>query len=56
MEFTALIQILVGLGIVGGMWRLNWTVAAMCADLKTLLSRVDDHESRLRVQEEKHGA
>jgi hypothetical protein len=56
MEITEAVQILVGLGIVGGMWRLNSSVAALTARLEALLPRVDDHERRLRRIERPNNA
>jgi hypothetical protein len=52
MNPEVIFQIIVGLGMIGGMWRLTREVASLASTLKHYTERTQDHEIRLRVVEQ----
>lgn len=51
MEVGLIFQLIVGLGMIGGMWKLVREVASLSATLKMYVCRTEDHEVRLRLLE-----
>lgn len=58
MTTEIIFQVIVGLGMIGGMWRLTREVAALTATMKGVSDRADDdrkrianHSTRLRALE-----
>ena len=51
MNPEVIFQVIVGLGMIGGMWRLTREVASLAATMKHYAQRTDDHEVRLRAVE-----
>ena len=52
MNADNIINILVGLGIIGAMWRMTGQVAGLTASMKIYIKRTDDHEVRIRDLED----
>lgn len=54
MNFTTdlIFQVIVGCGMIAGMWRLTREVASLATTMRFYAERTDDHETRIRVLEE----
>ena len=48
MSLEVILQLAIGFGLVGGMWRLVRTVSCISAKLDLYMERTNDHEDRLR--------
>ncbi len=48
-----IINVLVGLGVIGAVWRMGAQVASLTATMKLYIERSEDHEVRLRKLETK---
>lgn len=52
MELQIAIQIAVGCGIVGVLWKLNYTVGSLVSAMKDVRDDSLDHETRIRLLEQ----
>lgn len=51
MNLELVAQIAVGLGMIGGMWRLTTQVASIAEGMRHYSAKIDDHEARIRELE-----
>tara|TARA_E500000318_G_scaffold111669_1_gene131151 strand:- start:5351 stop:5530 length:180 start_codon:yes stop_codon:yes gene_type:complete len=53
-NFGAFLQILIGLGIVANLWKIQRELGELAVTLSSLKDIVSDHENRLRDMEKKN--
>lgn len=50
-DTSLVFQVIVGCGMIAGMWRLTREVSSMAATMRFYALRTDDHETRIRELE-----
>jgi|TARA_R100000655_G_scaffold11912_1_gene27889 cell division protein FtsB len=48
MDVIPVVELLIGSGIIGMLWKMNVQLASLTEQLKTIFRRTEDHESRIR--------
>ena len=51
MNVIPFVEILIGSGIIGMLWKMNIQIAALTEQLKTIFKLTEDHEDRIRELE-----
>lgn len=51
MNVIPIVEILIGSGIIGMLWKMNIQIAALTEQLKTIFKLTEDHEDRIRELE-----
>jgi len=48
MDVIPVVELLIGSGIIGMLWKMNVQLASLTEQLKTIFRRTEDHEYRIR--------
>ena len=51
MNVIPFVELLIGTGIIGMLWKMNIQIAALTEQLKTIFKLTEDHEERIRELE-----
>lgn len=51
LNIIPIVELLIGSGIIGMLWKMNIQIAALTEQLKTIFKLTEDHEERLRELE-----
>ena len=55
MDVIPIVELLIGSGIIGMLWKMNVQLASLTEQLKTIFRRTEDHEARIRKIESGEG-
>ena len=51
LNIIPIVELLIGSGIIGMLWKMNIQIAALTEQLKTIFKLTEDHEERIRELE-----